>query len=93
MVDKFRRCSEIVVAHDGIVDNFRGDAVLAFFNLPIRREDHVMQAISAAKQIQLAVPEINASWGATTSSEWELELPPEWDSPRMWGRTAALTTR
>ena len=43
----------------------RGDAtassaVLAFFNLPIRRKDHITQAISAANQIQLAVPEINA---------------------------------
>ncbi len=51
------------MAEDGIVDNFRGDAVLAFFNVPIRHEDHVARAISAAKQIQLAVPAINAKLG------------------------------
>ena len=64
LVDQFfRRCSEIVVSHDGILDNFRGDAVLAFFNVPIRHEDHVAKAVTAATQIQLAVPEINAKLG------------------------------
>ncbi len=52
-----------MVSHDGILDNFRGDAVLAFFNVPIRHEDHVAKAVTAATQIQLAVPEINAKLG------------------------------
>ena len=30
----FKRCATIVVNHDGIIDHFRGDAVLAFFNIP-----------------------------------------------------------
>jgi adenylate cyclase len=59
----FKRCSKIVVNHDGIIDNFRGDAVLGFFNVPIKRDDHVARAISAATDIQLAVPEINLSKG------------------------------
>ena len=64
LIDEFfRRCSDIVVAQDGILDNFRGDAVLAFFNVPLRREDHVARAITAATRIQLAVPEINAKLG------------------------------
>ena len=65
LIDEFfRRCSDIVVSHDGILDNFRGDAVLAFFNVPIRREDHVARAITAATQIQLTVPQINAKLGS-----------------------------
>ena len=64
LIDEFfRTCGDIVVSHDGILDNFRGDAVLAFFNVPIRREDHVARAISAAAQIQMAVPAINAKLG------------------------------
>ena len=64
LIDRFfRRCSDIVVSHDGILDNFRGDAVLAFFNVPIRHEDHVVKAVTAATQIQLAVPEINDKLG------------------------------
>ena len=64
LVDQFfRRCSNIVVSHDGILDNFRGDSVVAFFNVPIRSEDHVNHAVKAAQEIQAVVPEINTSLG------------------------------
>ena len=63
MDEFFRRCSDIVVNHDGIVDHFMGDAVMAFFNVPIRHEDHIARAISAAVQVQLAVADINVSVG------------------------------
>lgn len=59
----FKRCSSIVVSHDGIIDHFRGDAVLAFFNVPIKRDDHVKRAIAAATEIQQAVPGINLQGG------------------------------
>ncbi len=64
LVDEFfRRCSEIVINHDGIVDHFLGDAVMAFFNVPIQHDDHIARAIAAATQIQLAMPAINATAG------------------------------
>ena len=64
LVDEFfKRCSDIVVNHDGIVDHFLGDAVMAFFNVPIWHEDHGARAISAATQIQLAVSGINVAAG------------------------------
>ena len=64
LIDEFfRRCSNIVVRYDGIIDRFLGDAVLAFFNVPIKHEDHVLRAISVAKEIQQAVPEINLKKG------------------------------
>ena len=59
----FRRCAAIVVKHDGIIDHFRGDAVLGFFNVPIKHPDHVGRAVAAADEIQQAVPEINLSRG------------------------------
>ena len=59
----FKRCSSIVVKHDGIIDHFRGDAVLGFFNVPIRHDDHVERAIAAAHEIQEAVPDINLAKG------------------------------
>ncbi len=65
LVDEFFRLSAAtVVKHDGIVDHFRGDAVLAFFNVPIKHEDHVARAITAATEIQMAVPAINTKLGA-----------------------------
>ena len=59
----FRRCSDIVVRHDGIIDHFKGDAILGFFNVPIKHEDHVTRAVSVAEEIQRAVPDINLNQG------------------------------
>ena len=64
LVDEFfRRCRDIVVSRDGIGDHFMGDAVLALFNVPIQHDDHIARAISAATEIQLAMPAINAAVG------------------------------
>lgn len=52
-----------MVGQDGIVDHFLGDAVLAFFNVPIRNGDHIARAVKAAAAIQAAVPEINEALG------------------------------
>ena len=56
----FRRCSNIVVKYDGIIDHFRGDAILGLFNVPIKHDDHV---VSVSKEIQQAVPDINLNQG------------------------------
>jgi adenylate cyclase len=45
-------CAEAVWARDGIVNKFIGDAMLAIFNFPIMRDDHVQQAALAAEDIQ-----------------------------------------
>lgn len=64
LVDEFfRRCRDIVVSRDGIVDHFLGDAVLALFNVPIQHDDHIARATGAATEIQLAMPAINATVG------------------------------
>ncbi len=63
MEEFFRTASQIVIGRDGIVDHFLGDAVMAFFNVPIQRADHVAQAIAASAEIQLGVPHINATSG------------------------------
>lgn len=64
LIDEFfKRCSAVVIGQDGIVDHFLGDAVLAFFNAPIRHEDHVERAITAATQIQLGVLRVGAVVG------------------------------
>ena len=56
----FKASAAVVSEHHGIVDRLLGDAVMAFFNVPIRRDDHVLRAVKAAFQIQDAVEQINA---------------------------------
>jgi adenylate cyclase len=50
--DFYDACASVVWAGDGIVNKFIGDAVLAIFNFPIMREDHVRQAVLAGIELQ-----------------------------------------
>ena len=45
-------CGEAIWEHDGIINKTMGDAVLAIFNFPIKREDHAAHAVAAARKIQ-----------------------------------------
>src|ERR1043166_4283273 len=44
--------SNAVWENEGIVNKFIGDAVLAIFNFPLVRKDHVQKAVNAAIQLQ-----------------------------------------
>lgn len=48
----YDECSAAVWEKEGIVNKFIGDAVLAIFNFPMEREDHVKNAAAAAIQLQ-----------------------------------------
>jgi adenylate cyclase len=48
----YDECAAAVWERDGIVNKFIGDAVLAIFNFPIMRKDHVRQAVIAATELQ-----------------------------------------
>lgn len=64
VVDVFlQRASRAVVGHDGYVDKFIGDAVMAIFNAPIARTDHATAAFRAAIEIQGAMPELSTLLG------------------------------
>jgi adenylate cyclase len=56
----FKTSAEIIREHHGIVDHFLGDAIMALFNVPIKHDDHVLRAVTAAFRIQEAVDGINA---------------------------------
>jgi class 3 adenylate cyclase len=59
----FKVSAEIIRDHHGIVDHFLGDAIMALFNVPIKHEDHVLRAVTAAFRIQDAVDRVNAKLG------------------------------
>jgi adenylate cyclase len=51
--------SGIVMAHNGTVDEFIGDAILAIFGAPVTRSDDALRAVRCALQMQNAVADIN----------------------------------
>jgi adenylate cyclase len=64
--------AEAVLAHEGTIDKFLGDAIMAWFNAPILQPDHTLRAVKAALNIRAAVqrlhfelpPEFHLSFGA-----------------------------
>jgi adenylate cyclase len=53
--------TDIIMAHNGTIDEFIGDAILAVFGAPLRREDHADSAVQCALAMQEAMAEINAT--------------------------------
>jgi len=51
--------SEIIMGHQGTIDEFIGDAILAIFGAPISREDDADRAVQCALDMQQAMLDIN----------------------------------
>jgi len=45
-------CAAAIWRYDGILNKTIGDAVFAIFNFPVRRDDHAVQGLLAARDIQ-----------------------------------------
>ncbi len=52
--------TDIIMQHQGTVDEFIGDAILAIFGAPISREDDSDRAVQCALAMQQAMTDINA---------------------------------
>jgi class 3 adenylate cyclase len=64
VVDAFlQMATYCLVKHDAFIDKYVGDAVMAFFNVPIRREDHSARAVAAAQEILAGIPSLNERFG------------------------------
>jgi class 3 adenylate cyclase len=46
------RVCDVIMAHGGLVNEFLGDGVLAFFGAPLAQPDHAAQAVACALELQ-----------------------------------------
>jgi class 3 adenylate cyclase/CheY-like chemotaxis protein len=56
--------SEIIIQHQGTIDEFIGDGILAIFGAPISREDDADRAVQCALRMQAAIVDINREYTA-----------------------------
>lgn len=51
--------AEIIEAHQGTINDFIGDAILAVFGAPILRPDNAKRAVACALSMQIAMQQVN----------------------------------
>ena len=55
LTEYFQAMSEIIIASDGVLAEFIGDAILALWNCPDVVPEHGLQAVDAAQRMQEAL--------------------------------------
>ncbi|MEQ8195475.1 MAG: adenylate/guanylate cyclase domain-containing protein [Rhodospirillales bacterium] len=60
----FEELTRIIRAHNGVIDKYMGDAVMAFWGAPLPNDDHTADACRAVLTAKQKVDELNERWQA-----------------------------
>src|SRR5262245_4700479 len=68
------RMTDLIVGHEGTVNEFMGDGIVAVFGAPVAHPDHAERAAAAALAMQRAMVEINESHTARGLPRFEMGI-------------------
>jgi len=54
--------TDIVLAHDGIIDKYEGDAIMAEFGVPVAYDNHAYMACKSAVEMQKKLVKLREKW-------------------------------
>jgi class 3 adenylate cyclase/tetratricopeptide (TPR) repeat protein len=70
----FDRLAEVIGRHEGLLEKFMGDAVLAVFGVPRAHEDDAERAVRAANEMQAVLSELNRGFAAEGKPELAMRI-------------------
>jgi adenylate cyclase len=62
LTEYFTEMVEIIFEHDGTLDKFIGDAIMAIWGAPVPHEDDADRAMRAAVEMQRVLGDLNKKW-------------------------------
>lgn len=66
--------TNIILDHEGTVDKFEGDAIIAFFGAPITLENHAKQTCDACIAMHRRLAELNDKWKAENRPQLHMRI-------------------
>ena len=69
--DYFSEMTEVIFLHEGTVDKFVGDEVMALFGAPIPQQDHALRSLQAAVAMRDRFEKVRSRW-----RERGMQIPP-----------------